>query len=75
MKLFCMFLCRIAFLFNFYILHFDILGEHLDIFGCGCTAVLATFPLTYIKGAPSCPRQFLETEDPLKMMKNAFYFT
>ena len=28
-----------------------------------------------IKGAPSRLRQFLATESPLKMMKNAFYFT
>ena len=27
------------------------------------------------KGALSCPRQFLATESPLKMMENAFYFT
>ena len=29
----------------------------------------------YIKGALSGLRQFLSTESPLKMMKNAFYFT
>ena len=28
-----------------------------------------------IKGALSGLRQFLATESPLKMMKNAFYFT
>ena len=29
----------------------------------------------YLKGALSGLRQFLATESPLKMMKNAFYFT
>ena len=29
----------------------------------------------YFKGALSGLRQFLATESPLKMMKNAFYFT
>ena len=29
----------------------------------------------FFKGAPLCLRQFLTTESPLKMMKNAFYFT
>ena len=28
-----------------------------------------------VKGALSGPRQFLATESPFKMMKNAFYFT
>ena len=31
--------------------------------------------LNYFKGALSGLRQFLATESPLKMMKNAFYFT
>ena len=31
--------------------------------------------LLYIKGALSGQRQLLATESPLKMMKNAFYFT
>ena len=30
--------------------------------------------LKVFKGALSCPRQFLETESPLKIMKNAFLF-
>ena len=30
---------------------------------------------TELKGALSGLRQFLTTENPLKMMKNAFYFT
>ena len=30
---------------------------------------------TEFKGALSGLRQFLETENPLKMMENAFYFT
>ena len=30
---------------------------------------------TLFKGALSGPRQFLATESPLEMMKNAFYFT
>ena len=29
----------------------------------------------FLKDALSCPRQFLATENPLKMMKNGFYFT
>ena len=31
--------------------------------------------ITVFKGALSGMRQFLATESPLKMMKNAFYFT
>ena len=31
--------------------------------------------LTYTNGAPSGLEQFLATESPLKMIKNAFYFT
>ena len=31
--------------------------------------------LSFFKGALSDLRQFLATESPLKMMKNAFYFT
>ena len=34
---------------------------------------MACFP--YLKGALSGLRQFSATESPLKMMKNAFYFT
>ena len=33
------------------------------------------FTFTYLKGALSGLRQFLATESPLKMMKNAFNFT
>ena len=29
----------------------------------------------YFKDALSDPRQFMATESPLKVMKNAFYFT
>ena len=29
----------------------------------------------FLKGAPSGLRQFLATQSPLKIMKNAFYFT
>ena len=29
----------------------------------------------YLRGALSCLRQFLGTENPLKMIKHAFYFT
>ena len=29
----------------------------------------------FLKDALSCPRQVLATENPLKMMKNGFYFT
>ena len=31
--------------------------------------------ILHIEGALSCLRQILGTESPLKMMKNAFYFT
>ena len=31
--------------------------------------------ISFLKGALSGLRQFLATESPLKMMKNAFYFT
>ena len=30
---------------------------------------------SYVRGALSSLRQFLATESPLKMLKNAFYFT
>ena len=33
------------------------------------------FHATKIKGALSGVKQFLATESPLKIMKNAFYFT
>ena len=33
------------------------------------------FDRSIIKGTLSGLRQFLATENPLKMMKNAFYFT
>ena len=36
---------------------------------------LSTIMLICIKGALSVLRRFLATESPLKMMKNAFYFT
>ena len=32
-------------------------------------------PFLLLKGALSCLRQFLATERPLKLTKNAFYFT
>ena len=34
-----------------------------------------SYPLTPIKSTLSSLKQFLATESPLKMMKNAFYFT
>ena len=33
------------------------------------------FPVSIVRGALSGLKQFLATESPLKMMKNAFYFT
>ena len=41
--------------------------------GCYLTE-LSTFKINF-KDAASSLRQFLSTENPLKMMKNAFYFT
>ena len=43
-----------------------------------CSVCLAGKKRTYIerfKGALSCLRQLLATENRLKMMRNAFYFT
>ena len=39
------------------------------------TVDLVTFTEEIAKGALSGLRQFLATKSPLKMMKNAFYFT
>ena len=37
--------------------------------------IIIFYNLKSFKGALSCLRQFLATERPLKVMKNAFYFT
>ena len=47
MKFFCMFLYRIVFIFNFYVLHFYVLG----------VAVVTTFPLTCIKFVENCSKK------------------
>ena len=47
------------------------LAEHI----LAHVSVTNTFTNIGIKGALSGLRQFLTTESPLKMMKNAFYFT
>ena len=39
------------------------------------TVNLVLSSINIITGALSGPRQFLATETPLKMMRNAFYFT
>ena len=67
---------------------FDAVLAIFDCYGYGATASeavkkIATDEIEYhkcfsfvcFKGAFSCLRQFLATESPLKMMKNAFYFT
>ena len=40
-----------------------------------CNSLLEISEKVHIKGAVSGLRKFLRTESPLKMMKNAFYFT
>ena len=51
--------------------HLGFLGRNILILD---NAKMLTNHLKYIKGALSGLRQFLTTESPLKMMKNAFYF-
>ena len=46
------------------------------IFGSTCYSVNVLIVLfVFVKGAPSGLTQFLATESPLKMVKNAFYIT
>ena len=55
--------------------------ETLDLFFPNCIPIinsytgLANFGSSHIKGTLSGLRKFLAIESPLKMMKNAFYFT
>ena len=47
----------------------------LNLPSCEVKNQLTFYQVRWFKGALSGLRKFLATESPLKMMKNAFYFT
>ena len=65
--------CHSLSLLSLFVIHCDLLSLDVPLI---CLLINNHFKLKYLlKGALSGLRQFLATESPLKIMKNAFYFT
>ena len=59
---------------NFHIENYTVLHQVRES-GRGGGLSIFVHKVVYFKCALACPRQFLATGSPLKLMKNAFYFT